>query len=309
MPHGKKWTADECTVAAKAYVAATQDEINGADQTAADFSKRLNSFMKSFSPPACAGTGTYWDRDPDGRRGVIWQFLRDTVTKECQKFNVSLNRVRNANLSGLTEEEKVNVAVASHLRKISVGETLYSYKNFDKISWRFYGAWHVLKDTEKVRAPQQSRLPSEEVASAVDAFDDNSTLSDSPVESPVDDVPVLSVSSKSSRRGRDKAKNDAFFNNILAKKTKILAEIRTEERRKADAMRMNNWLAMLRDPNIPDRLKEIAFENVEEEVQKSRREREGAPGLIPLPPPTAAEAHENDDISADSHGYEGTAAL
>ncbi|KAG7358268.1 hypothetical protein IV203_014855 [Nitzschia inconspicua] len=216
MPHGKKWTADECTVAAKAYVAATQDEINGADQTAADFSKRLNSFMKSFSPPACAG---------------------------------------------LTEEEKVNVAVASHLRKISVGETLYSYKNFDKISWRFYGAWHVLKDTEKVRAPQQSRLPSEEVASAVDAFDDNSTLSDSPVESPVDDVPVLSVSSKSSRRG------------------------------------------------IPDRLKEIAFENVEEEVQKSRREREGAPGLIPLPPPTAAEAHENDDISADSHGYEGTAAL
>ncbi|KAG7367739.1 hypothetical protein IV203_030410 [Nitzschia inconspicua] len=273
MPHGKKWTADECTVAAKAYVAATQDEINGADQTAADFSKRLNSFMKSFSPPACAGTGTYWDRDPDGRRGVIWQFLRDTVTKECQKFNVSLNRVRNANLSGLTEEEKVNVAVASHLRKIS------------------------------------SRLPSEEVASAVDAFGDNSTLSDSPVESPVDDVPVLSVSSKSSRRGRDKAKNDAFFNNILAKKTKILAEIRTEERRKADAMRMNNWLAMLRDPNIPDRLKEIAFENVEEEVQKSRREREGAPGLIPLPPPTAAEAHENDDISADSHGYEGTAAL
>ncbi|KAG7369279.1 hypothetical protein IV203_032022 [Nitzschia inconspicua] len=154
----KKWTADECTVAAKAYVAATQDEINGADQTAADFSKRLNSFMKSFSPPACAGTGTYWDRDPDGRRGVIWQFLRDTVTKECQKFNVSLNRVRNANLSGLTEEEKVNVAVATHLRKISVGETLYSYKNFDKISWRFYGAWHVLKDTEKVRAPQQSRL-------------------------------------------------------------------------------------------------------------------------------------------------------
>ncbi|KAG7371558.1 hypothetical protein IV203_020128 [Nitzschia inconspicua] len=277
MPHGKKWTADECTVAAKAYVAATQDEINGADQTAADFSKRLNSFMKSFSPPACAGTGTYWDRDPDGRRGVIWQFLRDTVTKECQKFNVSLNRVRNANLSGLTEEEKVNVAVASHLRRF--------------------------------RAPQQSRLPSEEVASAVDAFDDNSTLSDSPVESPVDDVPVLSVSSKSSRRGRDKAKNDAFFNNILAKKTKILAEIRTEERRKADAMRMNNWLAMLRDPNIPDRLKEIAFENVEEEVQKSRREREGAPGLIPLPPPTAAEAHENDDISADSHGYEGTAAL
>ncbi|KAG7357497.1 hypothetical protein IV203_002185 [Nitzschia inconspicua] len=144
---------------------------------------------------------------------------------------------------------------------------------------------------------------------SVNAPDDDSTLSDSTVESPVDVVPVLSVSLKSYRRGRDKAKNDVLFNNILAKKTKILAEIRTEERRKADAMRMNNWLAMLRDPNIPDRLKEISFDNVEEEVQKSRREREGAPGRTPLSPPTAVEAHENDDIAAEARGYEGTAAL
>jgi hypothetical protein len=52
-----------------------------------------------------------------------------------------LNTVVNMGLSGVTHQEKVNIAVAYHCKKVKDGDTPYQYKSFEVNSWCLYKAW------------------------------------------------------------------------------------------------------------------------------------------------------------------------
>ena len=53
--------------------------------------------------------------------------------------------------SGVTDDQKVNMAVAIHLQKTKVME--YQYKDFDSTQWRFFKAWVELRTLPKFAFP------------------------------------------------------------------------------------------------------------------------------------------------------------
>lgn len=240
MGSAKRWHAKECEAAAKAYVFATHDEIAGAQQKGADFGKRIADAFKDLSPPGCAGTGFYWDRDPDGSKSIVWSYVRDVMMKECQKFNGTYNKVLNMKLTGVTEQEKVNIAVAMFQKKLTAdGKSVYVYKDYKALEWRLYLAWIVLKDTKKLQVPSVPKNPSQEIIEsgfcpptdipgvAIDSLEDT-------VEEP---STTLSVTKKEHEKksafvGRDRAKKEALQDELSRKRATALIDISCSEKKK-----------------------------------------------------------------------------
>lgn len=108
MGKSKSWKAEEVEAACKAYVAATHDSIDGSEQRMEDFARKLHEKLEDFTPPGVAGTGTFTDRDPGGRNGIVWKYIRDNVFGAIQKFNGKMNFVLNSGLSGVTHEGWMN---------------------------------------------------------------------------------------------------------------------------------------------------------------------------------------------------------
>ena len=54
-----------------------------------------------------------------------------------------------SNPSGVSEIQKINMAVAIHLQLTKKMD--YQYKDFDKTKWRLYGAWVALRDLPKFK--------------------------------------------------------------------------------------------------------------------------------------------------------------
>ena len=138
---GKRWTTAEVAVACKAFASATNDSIKGADQRAEDFNQKLVEILQQLSPASCE-EGTYYFR---GDR--VFPYLRDNVFPDVQKFNKARRIVEASSPSGVTDDQKINMAVAIHLRRTKKME--YQFKDFNSTEWRFYSAWKELHKLPK----------------------------------------------------------------------------------------------------------------------------------------------------------------
>jgi hypothetical protein len=260
MGRAKTWSSIEAEVAAKAFVSATHDSIVGSGQKADEFAKKVHEEFAKLSPPGVAGTGTYTDRDPDGTQGIVWKYIRDTILKDVQKFNATLNIVMNSGLSGVTHEEKVNIAVAMLLKKMKEGENKYDYRSFEaKKKWRLYRAWTVLKDTEKVAPPREVRHPTDEVSES-EADSNEGFITDSSAGASNNQGLNSTTKGKEKRftyQGRDAAKREEQKIYQMEKRIKALDSIAETEKSKLKVIRdlklqvqAQNMIAMLSHPSI-----------------------------------------------------------
>lgn len=178
MGQAKNWSAEEAEAASKAHVAATHDSVNGSGQKSEDFAARVHECFEEVSPPGEKDAGTHSDHDPGGKNMKVWHCVRDTILKDAQKFNGRVNLVVNMGLSGVTHQQKIDVAAALCLRKTADGESHCACKNFEANRWRLCKAWVVLKDTEKAAAPAAVERPSDKVTLDLSG-DKESLLTDS----------------------------------------------------------------------------------------------------------------------------------
>jgi len=207
-----------------------------------------------FPPPGVKGTGTWSDRDPNGDTCKIWHYMRDTILKDVQKFYGALNAVLNMGLSGVTHQQKVNIAVAIFLKKVKDGSTHYQHKDFDPNKWRLYKAYLILKETGKLAEPIPASRPSEELAAQ----------SDHPSESNkgfITDSSQLKTTTrgrnKSGFSGRDAAKKAQEREDDLKRKTSALRSFARTEKKKLKVMqdieaqvKTQNIIAMLSHPAV-----------------------------------------------------------
>ena len=64
-----------------------------------------------------------------------------------QKFNKSRRIVEYSNPSGADEQQKINMAVAIHMKETNLME--YKYKDYDSMKWRFFKGWKILRNIPK----------------------------------------------------------------------------------------------------------------------------------------------------------------
>ena len=77
----------------------------------------------------------------------MYAYLRDSVSPNAQKFQEALRIFYLSNTTGVMEQEKTNMAVAIHLKKVK--KMGYEMKHFDPKEWKFYGGWLHLKKISK----------------------------------------------------------------------------------------------------------------------------------------------------------------
>ena len=161
----KHWKSIEIALACKAYVSATLNPIKGADQDFMTFNTDLLAKLEEMSPTDCED-GTYH------KRGVrVYPYLRDNVFPEIQKFNKALRIVYMSNPTGVTEDEKVFMAVAIHVKKTKHME--YQYKNFDPSNWKLYEGWCHLKKIPKFAYRSDSLVAETPLATANGVADEH----------------------------------------------------------------------------------------------------------------------------------------
>ena len=258
MGKAKTWSSEECEGAAKAYIDATLDEIRGAEQRGEEFAARVHKCFDFYSPPGVRGTGTWSDRDPTGDGQKAWWCVRDTLLKDVQRFYRTLNTVLNMGLSGLTHEEKVNIAVAMYLKKIKDGETPYQYKNFDANKWRLFKAYRVLKTTGKIAEPSIAQKPSDEVGGDAEESNTTNVEDTDGNEGFITDSSLKPTTREGKKiKGRDSAKNAETRMDHLKRKTVALEAFADTEKKKLRVMediktqvQTQNIIAMLNHPSV-----------------------------------------------------------
>lgn len=288
MGAGKRWKDTECVAAARAYIEATHDPVSGSEQNKADFAYKIQAAFKRYSPAGCGSTGTYWDRDPDGTQAICWNYIRDTILKQCQQFNGVLNTVLNMQLSGPTYEQKVSIAVATFLKKIKPEESPIEYIEFDKMKWRLYNAWLLLKDTDKCSPPTQARHPTDQLHAELDAVaSDNENDENLNPVTPASRVSGAQLNSTTKgvftgvgRQGRDAAKRHEAKDALMRKRTALFDNISKSEDKKIKTIeglelqiKAQNMIAMLghyqaTNPAMASRLEQRILETFGEEPQE-----------------------------------------
>lgn len=140
MGRGKVWSAVECKHLAEAWLEVSEDqnetEVKGVSQDADQFWGRVyNKFVLKGHQEGCYG-----------ERGdsAVRNFWSDNIARDCKKFNKSLVKVYASRPTGVTLEEKVNIAVALHLKKADTASS--RHRSFAAGDWKFYQAWLVLKE-------------------------------------------------------------------------------------------------------------------------------------------------------------------
>ena len=133
----KHWKHDEIALASLAYIGTTMDPVKGSNQDFHTFTTQL-TLKYSDLPPKDCGDGTYHKR---GYR--VYPYLRDNVFPENQKFNKALRTVYCSNHTGVTEDEKVRMAIAIHLKETKKMD--YQYKSYPETNWKLYTSWVHLK--------------------------------------------------------------------------------------------------------------------------------------------------------------------
>jgi hypothetical protein len=132
--------SEEARLMSIAWLKATDNGVVGVDQKGASFYQDYDAALKAVAPPK-RPDGTYDNRE------ASYIYLRDTIFPDIQKFNTSLRMVFGSEPTGCSQHEKINMAVAVHMKQAKKMD--YMFKYFDTKKWRFYEAWVVLKASPK----------------------------------------------------------------------------------------------------------------------------------------------------------------
>jgi hypothetical protein len=165
MGRGKVWTAIECKHLAEAWLEVSEDknetEVKGVFQEADQFWCRVfNKYVLKGRQEGCYG-----------ERGVsaVKNFWTDNIARDCMRFNKSLVKVYASKPTGVTLDEKVNIAVALHLKKADTASS--RHKDFPAGEWKYYQAWLVLKEHRAFIPPTAHQV--EESVDLEDLEDDD----------------------------------------------------------------------------------------------------------------------------------------
>lgn len=141
MGRGAAWTARECAELSRAWLHATEDPIDGIDQTAASF---WNKVFETFSAvsPSDATDKQYRARGLRASRAKMEQ-----ISADLQKFRKSLRRVRLFQPTGVDENQKLSMAIAKHLGKRE--SITYDAKDYPHERWINHLAYKVLQKVPK----------------------------------------------------------------------------------------------------------------------------------------------------------------
>jgi hypothetical protein len=162
MGRGKVWSSAECQHLAEAWIDVSEDknevDIKGVNQDGDQFWQRV------FSKYAFKGRqeGCYSERGVS----AVKNFFSDNISRDCKKFNKSLIKVYASRPTGVTNEEKINIAVAMHLKKADTASS--RHRDFPVNDWKFYKAWLVLKEHRAYIPPTPEQVEN----TAVEVEDD-----------------------------------------------------------------------------------------------------------------------------------------
>ena len=146
MGRGKKYDSLETEKLCLAYVKASHDPTRiGADKQDDEFWALVQQKLIDVSPTNCL-PGTYKHRSVEAFK----TYLREQIFPSVNKFLIILRRVHTSpQTTGLTELEKINIAVAIHLGKIE--EPDRNYRIYESVAnWKPFTAWYnVLRKEPK----------------------------------------------------------------------------------------------------------------------------------------------------------------
>lgn len=146
MGKARNWSSDECRAVAIAWINASNDPVKGSDQKSSVFVAAVMTNLHRLAP-----VGHHEGRYDERGSEAVHSFWRDTLFRDVSKFNKALRIVIASNPTGCTEQEKINMAVAIHLKKTKRMD--YHYKSFNPNQWRFYQAWEELRRIPKFAPP------------------------------------------------------------------------------------------------------------------------------------------------------------
>ena len=142
MGRGKEWSKNESLHLAQAWVQMSEgegaDRVIGTNQSTEQFWQGVMELFIAKAPQPTP-QGTYGYRE--------WTALRshwsEGLSRDVKKFRKSLNRVYARNLSGCSEQDKINIAVVLH-RGVSDAPD-YRLATYDPTLWKFYECWLFLR--------------------------------------------------------------------------------------------------------------------------------------------------------------------
>lgn len=179
MGRGKKYDSLETEKLCLAYVKASNDPRRiGADKQDDHFWALVQQNLVELSPTNCL-PGTYKHRSVDAFK----IYLREQIFPSVNKFLIILRRVHTSpQTAGLTELEKINIAVAIHLGKIE--EPDRNYRIYESVAnWKPFKAWYnVLRKEPKWNPTWLAALVQQENNNSTAAAGNNSATTPSHAE-------------------------------------------------------------------------------------------------------------------------------
>jgi hypothetical protein len=122
--------------------------VKGTDQTGDAFWKRVVVALKAIAPKDPKDcVGKFHNREGNALK-TKWN---DNISRDVKKFNKALIKVLSSNLTGVNEQNKINIAVSIMMGKCDGAH--YRHKDFDPYEWMYYKAWVVLKDHPTFKPP------------------------------------------------------------------------------------------------------------------------------------------------------------
>jgi muconolactone delta-isomerase len=149
MGKAPAWTMKERETVALAWLRATNNGIQGADQKSEDFRNKIHGFLKALSPKDCP-PGRFYERPSK----AVYVFLRDNIFPDINKFHEALRLVQASHPTGVNEDNILSMAIAVHLGKTKRMD--YQFKFHEHTKWPNYFAWKILRVSPKFRPPSPS---------------------------------------------------------------------------------------------------------------------------------------------------------
>ena len=118
---------------ASAWVAASEEvggeSLKGTNQDSDQFWSSVRTEFDMLTPSNFV-KGTYKERALSAMQSC-WA---EKIARDVKKFNKALLRVMNAKPTGVTEDQKINLAVAIHMGRVDT--VAYRHKDFDPHQWK-----------------------------------------------------------------------------------------------------------------------------------------------------------------------------
>ena len=152
MGKNKSWNPEEHEAVAQAWINASEDlgsaEVNGTNQEVHKFFLKVMENLKTLAPKNEDILGRYHQLDAS----AVQNQWNTKIAREVRKFNKALLKVLASKPTGVSDNNKINMAAAIHLNKTDL--VSYRHKDYPAEDWKFYRAWLILKDHKMFSPPK-----------------------------------------------------------------------------------------------------------------------------------------------------------